>query len=76
MYFLHEKNKSARVIYSMIAVILSLSFLLVYGRSKDMYTLSDGVKYIKWVDFNVSSEALSDAARLDIKAHEIGRAHV
>ncbi len=73
MYFLHEKNKSARVIYSIIAVILSLSFLLVYGRSKDMYTLSDGVKYIKWVDFNVSSEALSDAARLDIKAHEEGK---
>lgn len=73
MYFLHEKNKSARVIYSMIAVILSLSFLLVYGRSKDMYTLSDGVKYIKWVDFNVSSEALSDAACLDIKAYEEGK---
>ena len=70
MYFLHKKNRKAHVIYSLIAAVLAVSLLFPrgIGGAAEAYALSDGVKYIKWVDFDVTAEAMRDAAVLDIES--------
>lgn len=49
------------------AAIVVAVFMLVMPAGAE-----DEKKYIKWVDFGVTAQALADAASLDIKSYESG----
>ena len=60
------------IIFLIIVIILLSSILLFYSFATDTLTNETSEKkkdFIKWVDFNVSSEALNLAAKLDIDSH-------
>lgn len=68
--------KSYRFNYKFISIILciilvmSLSIAIFYSFAEDAEnTGSEEKKFIKWVDFNVTSEALKLTSKLDIDSH-------
>ena len=61
-------NKKILIIF-IIFIILIASILLFYSFGSDDSDSSTKDDFIKWVDFNVTSEALNLTAKLDINSH-------
>ena len=61
-------NKKILIIF-IIFIILITSILLFYSFGSDDSDSSTKDDFIKWVDFNVTSEALNLTAKLDINSH-------
>ncbi len=63
-----------RILYAGIALVLSISFILfsTSGTADALYVSVEGVKYIKWVDFDVTASALEDAMKLDVESYNNG----
>lgn len=61
-------NKKIFIIF-IIFIILIISILLFYSFGSDDSDNSTKDTFIKWVDFNVTSEALNLTAKLDINSH-------
>ena len=59
------------IIFSLVAILILSSIIIFYSFASDMKEEKQEEKknFIKWVDFNVSSEALSLTAKLDINSH-------
>ena len=63
-------SKKRRILLSVTAILLCAAFGGTVLSRGDVFTASaDGTSYIKWVDFGVSAQALTDAMRLDIESH-------
>lgn len=59
------------IIFSLVAILLLSSIIIFYSFASEIKEEKQEEKknFIKWVDFNVSSEALSLTAKLDIDSH-------
>lgn len=62
------KSKLKRGILLELIILLFLSAAFLSGKSGTVLTSSEESKYIKWVDFNVSYEALSCAYEYDVNS--------
>lgn len=61
-------NKKILIIFILFVILIS-SILLFYSFGSDDSDNNTKDTFIKWVDFNVSSEALNLTAKLDINSH-------
>lgn len=58
------------IVFSIIAIVLLSSILIFYSFANEDNSQEEEKKdFIKWVDFNVTSEALNLTAKLDIDSH-------
>lgn len=58
------------IVFSIIAIVLLSSILIFYSFANEDNSKEEEKKdFIKWVDFNVTSEALNLTAKLDIDSH-------
>ena len=65
-------NKKIFISTIIIILVIILSIILFYSFANDEATSSDDSSskdYIKWVDFNVTAEAMKLTSKLDIKSH-------
>lgn len=65
-------NKKIFIFTIIIILVIILSIVLFYSFANDESTSSDDSSskdYIKWVDFNVTAEAMKLTSKLDIKSH-------
>lgn len=64
------------IIYTAVFLILFSFFIISYNYANNIKSAStDGNDFIKWVDFNASYEALSDAMSMDIETHTSNNPH-
>lgn len=63
---LKRKCKNLIIYMSVLALLVSV---ITIHRREQLFKMTVG-EYIKWVDFTVTAEALSDAYKADIEAHE------
>ncbi len=65
------KRRSLQAIYLCMLCILMLTEHVIYSVGmKSVETSADGTKYIKWIDFDLTSKAISDALKYDIESYE------
>ena len=72
MFITSIKIRKRNIIIVLILLVIICSFFLSYRFSAyaNLYAKnSEGEEYIKWVDFNVSYNALCQTAKLDIDSH-------
>ena len=73
-YFSRSVRPSARAVLLGIVLCLLLIFyseqFRFLNRSATSSNADSGNDYIKWVDFQVTSEAMNDAYQYDLKAHD------
>ena len=65
-------NKKIFISTIIIILVIILSIILFYSFANDEATSSDDSSskdYIKWVDFNVTAEAMKLTSKLDIESH-------
>ena len=62
-------NKKFVIITIVILLIIILSVVLFYSFANNEDDNSADKDYIKWVDFNVTSEAMKLTSKLDIESH-------
>ena len=65
-------NKKVMIFAIIIILVIILSIILFYSFANDESTSSDDSSskdYIKWVDFNVTAEAMKLTSKLDIESH-------
>lgn len=63
-------EKRARILTCTLAVLLALAFcILSLSGENALYASADGTSYIKWVDFGVTAEAMTDAMKLDVNSY-------
>ena len=74
------KIQKKLIIVLIIVIILLSSITIFYSfatdNAFDNTEIEEKKDFIKWVDFNVTSEVLNLTSKLDIDSHKIGRAHV
>ena len=66
------KLNKKTIIFTIILIILATSIMIFYSfadNNSNETENSEDKNFIKWVDFNVSSEALNLTAKLDIDSH-------
>lgn len=61
-------SKKLIILFITIVILLS-SIIIFYSFAKDSTDTEEKKDFIKWVDFNVTTEALSLTAKLDIDSH-------
>ena len=62
-------NKKFVIITIVILLIITLSVVLFYSFANNEDDNSADKDYIKWVDFNVTAEAMKLTSKLDIESH-------
>lgn len=60
------------IIFSITLIVFLSSILIFYSFATDNSNNEEEKDFIKWVDFNVTSEALNLTAKLDIDSHNKG----
>jgi len=51
-----------------LSLLLLIQQIAYNAHLKSTQTSSDGTKYIKWIDFDISSQALTDAVKYDVES--------
>ncbi len=72
-------NREIFIFTIIIILVIILSIVLFYSFANDENTSSDDSSskdYIKWVDFNVTAEAMKLTSNLDIESHNNNAAEV
>ncbi len=71
MISMHKgSGKRARILTCIIAALLALAFCIFSLSGKNaLYASADGTSYIKWVDFGVTADAMTEAMKLDIASY-------
>lgn len=65
-----RERKRARILTCIIAALLALAFCIFSLSGKNaLYASADGTSYIKWVDFGVTADAMTEAMKLDIASY-------
>ena len=72
-------NREIFIFIIIIILVIILSIILFYSFANDEGTSNDDSSskdYIKWVDFNVTAEAMKLTSKLDIESHNNNAAEV
>ena len=70
MFIKSLKINKKLIIFSVLIIVLLSSILIFYSFANEENSKEEEKKdFIKWVDFNVTSEALNLTAKLDINSH-------
>ena len=72
MFIKSLKINKKLIIFSVLILVLLSSILIFYSFANEDNSKEEEKKdFIKWVDFNVTSEALNLTAKLDINSTEL-----